>query len=175
LGVKSRSEGRAIWRKLKIDLPPETSHSPGFTGIVFGVIQTIEATFMITVTAAILIHENKFLIARRKSSIRHAGKWEFPGGKLEIGETPEQCLTREIKEEFSIEISVDRFFCESTYTYNRGAVHVLSYVASWLSGEITPVDHDDYVWAVARDLLEYDLLPADIPLAKKIMDTYLQT
>ena len=130
---------------------------------------------MITVTAAILIHKNKFLIARRKPLIRHAGKWEFPGGKVEIGETPEQCLTREIKEEFSIDITVGRFFCDSTYTYNRGTVHILSYIASWLSGEITPVDHDDYVWAAPRDLLEYDLLPADIPLAKKIMDTYPQT
>jgi 8-oxo-dGTP diphosphatase len=129
---------------------------------------------MITVTAAILIHNNKFLIARRKPTIRHAGKWEFPGGKIEIGETPEQCLVREIKEEFNISIAVEKFFCDSTYTYDRGTVHILSYIASWLSGEITPCDHDNYIWAEPQELLDYDLLPADIPFAKRIMETYPQ-
>ena len=128
---------------------------------------------MITVTAAILIHNNKFLIARRKPTIRHAGKWEFPGGKIEIGETPEQCLVREIKEEFNISIAVEKFFCDSTYTYDRGPVHILSYIASWVSGEITPSDHDNYIWAEPEALLTYDLLPADIPFANKIIATYL--
>jgi len=129
---------------------------------------------MITVTAAILIHNGKFLIARRKTTIRHAGKWEFPGGKVEIGETPEQCLVREIKEEFNIHIAVEKFFCDSTYTYDRGTVHILSYIASWLSGKITPCDHDHYIWAEPQALIDYDLLPADIPLAKKIIKTFTQ-
>lgn len=64
---------------------------------------------MITVTAAILAKDNKIFLARRKSESKHAGKWEFPGGKIEQDESAEQCLAREIKEEFSIDITVNDF------------------------------------------------------------------
>jgi 8-oxo-dGTP diphosphatase len=64
------------------------------------------------VAAALLVNDNKILIAQRKSTDKLAGKWEFPGGKLEPGETLEECLKREMHEEFGIEVEVGEFFLQ---------------------------------------------------------------
>ena len=64
---------------------------------------------MKTVTAAILIIDGRILIAKRRLGDRLAEKWEFPGGKIEQGETPEQCLGREMQEEFQIQVSIGKF------------------------------------------------------------------
>jgi 8-oxo-dGTP diphosphatase len=124
---------------------------------------------MIHVTAAILIQDEKVFIARRRPGIKHAGKWEFPGGKIESGETPEQCLARELKEEFDITVEIGRFFTDTIYHYNRGPVKILSYYAKWLSGRLNLRDHDECNWVEAPSLLDYDLLPADVPIARKLM------
>ena len=68
---------------------------------------------MIKVTAAVLIKDGRILIAKRKANDKLANKWEFPGGKIELGESPEECLRREMWEEFQIKISVAEFFGES--------------------------------------------------------------
>ncbi len=121
---------------------------------------------MITVTAAILCIDNKILLARRNSGSRHAGKWEFPGGKVEPGESPEECLAREIREEFTIDVEVNEFFAESVHDYDHGKIRLLSYCVSWKTGEMVPKDHDQVAWVSPDKLLEYDLLPADIPIAR---------
>ena len=69
------------------------------------------------VTAAVIEKDGKILIARRKRDDSQAGKWEFPGGKLEAGETPEACLKRELREELGIETEVGAFFCSSRFVY----------------------------------------------------------
>ena len=70
------------------------------------------------VTGAIIIKEKKVLLMRRAPGKAFAGYWEFPGGKVEENETPEQCLMRELKEELNIEARVKQFFCESIYEYS---------------------------------------------------------
>ncbi len=72
------------------------------------------------VVAAILIKDNKMLIAQRAASDPLAGLWEFPGGKVEEGESPEQSLVREMREEFCIEVEVVEFFASSLFTYEKG-------------------------------------------------------
>ena len=67
---------------------------------------------MILVTAAILIKNNKVLIVQRKSTDILANKWEFPGGKIELNESPEDCLIRELKEEFSIDVKIVDYSCK---------------------------------------------------------------
>ena len=127
---------------------------------------------MIKVAAAFMIHNTKVLIARRKTPQRLAGKWEFPGGKIEAGETPEACLTRELEEEFGITVKVGEFLAESVHRHDKGAFHILAYHTTWLAGRIVPVDHDRCAWAGPDNLLEYDLLPADIELAKSLIEKW---
>lgn len=123
---------------------------------------------MKNVTAAILVKDGKILIARRKADDRQANKWEFPGGTVEPGETPQACLKREMQEEFGITVSVGRFLGESVYHYDHGAIKLLAYRANWISGKMVLKDHADCRWVPAAQLAEYDFAPADIPFVEKL-------
>ncbi|HAY21665.1 MAG TPA: hypothetical protein DCY27_05775 [Desulfobacterales bacterium] len=79
---------------------------------------------MKNVTAAILINDGKILIAKRGPRDKLPNKWEFPGGKIEHRETPEECLKREMQEEFQIEVMVGEFLGESVYHYNHGSIRL---------------------------------------------------
>jgi 8-oxo-dGTP diphosphatase len=122
----------------------------------------------ITVTAAIMIESGKVFIAQRTADDRLAHRWEFPGGKLELGETPQQSLRREMNEEFGIEVAVGDFFGESTYAYEHVRVRLLAYLVDWTDGELKPVDHQDCRWVTPNELAEYDFAPADIPFVEKL-------
>ncbi len=120
------------------------------------------------VTAAIIQMENKVLIAQRAPGDNLAGKWEFPGGKIEHGETPKECLRREIREELDIDIEVSDFFGESIYTYHSGQINLMAFWCKWISGDVTLKVHSQMAW-VSRDELDlYDFAPADIPLVEKL-------
>ena len=73
---------------------------------------------IVKVTAAMLVKDDKIIIARRGPDDKLADKWEFPGGKIEINETPEQCLKREMKEEFDIDVSVEEYLGSSIFHLN---------------------------------------------------------
>ena len=123
---------------------------------------------MITVTAAILFKDERVLIGRRKPGLRHAGKWEFPGGKVEPGETPRVCLKREMREELNIRVKIGAAFSENIFTYSQGEVHLMAFWADWIDGEIQTVAHDRIAWVLPTNLSTYDLLPADLPFAEKL-------
>ncbi len=122
---------------------------------------------MIDVTAAIICRDGKCLIARRAPGDRHAGKWEFPGGKVNPAETPQNGLVREIREEFAIDVVVHELVAKSIHVYDHGKIRLLAYRVTWTSGELILMVHDQIAWVPPDRLLEYDLLPADIPIAKK--------
>ena len=124
---------------------------------------------MIDVTAAILIKDGKILIAKRKSTDKLPDKWEFPGGKIEPDETPRDCLTREMQEEFGITISVGEFLGESVYHYDHGSIRLLAYRACWRKGTFCLKDHADYNWTAVNQLSEFDFAPADIPFVDKFI------
>ena len=130
---------------------------------------------MISVTAAILIKDDQVLIARRKPGLRHAGKWEFPGGKVEPGESPRTCLKRELKEEFNIRVKVGGAFADTIHRYRRGPVHLMAYWVDWIAGDMRSTDHDRIAWVSPGYLGDYDLLPADIPFAKKLVSQATET
>lgn len=120
------------------------------------------------VAAALLVNEKKILIAQRKSTDKLAGMWEFPGGKLELGETLEECLKREMYEEFGIEVKVGEFFEESTFHYEAGTIVLYAYWCTWISGEMIAVDHDDFKWVTVDEMKNYDFAPADVPFVNKL-------
>lgn len=122
------------------------------------------------VTAAIIIEDEKVFLARRAPGDKFAGRWEFPGGKLEADETPEECLRRELFEEFGLETEVKEFYAENTYEYPQGSIRLLAYKVRIIRGDISLTVHDQYRWVMLKDLLNFNLLPADIPIACKLMN-----
>lgn len=97
---------------------------------------------IIKVTAAIIEKNSKILIAQRKVGSNLGGRWEFPGGKLEAGETPEHCLKRELREELGIESNIGPFFCTSEFDYKHMSINLLVYNVDYVSGEIVCNDHE---------------------------------
>lgn len=126
---------------------------------------------MIKVTAAVLIKDGRILIAKRKANDKLANKWEFPGGKIELGESPEECLRREMWEEFQIKITVAEFFGESIYRYDHATVHLLAYLAHLEKGELKPTSHAEYRWVSPNELDKYDFAPADKPFVRKLQSS----
>ncbi|HTZ41268.1 MAG TPA: alpha/beta fold hydrolase, partial [Syntrophales bacterium] len=106
------------------------------------------------------------LIARRKRGHRLAGKWEFPGGKLEEGETPEECLRREMMEEFGVDVTVGEFVGRSHHIYPHGAIDLLAYRVTYLNGIYQLHDHEEIRWVYPADLADHDFSEADIPIAR---------
>lgn len=121
------------------------------------------------VTAAVIERDGRVLIAKRKNGWRFAGKWEFPGGKIEPNETPEECLRRELREELGIETEIGNFFCSSTYAYPHATVQLLVYRAFHVSGEYTLYDHQEIRWVLPEDLLQYDFPEADNLVIEKLI------
>lgn len=124
------------------------------------------------VTAAIITNNDKILIAQRAKNENLAGKWEFPGGKTEKGETPQQCLKREIQEELELNIEVGEFLGESIYTYSNGQIKLMAYFSTIIDGKIQLHVHDQVEWVTIDEIGKYDFAPADIPLVEKLQDMY---
>lgn len=123
-----------------------------------------------TVTAAIIFDGSKVLIARRAPAEKLAGFWEFPGGKLESGETLKACLSRELKEELNIDTQVFEILAESEYHYEHGFIKLIGMRTEITGGTITTKVHDKIEWAEIAHLLNYPLAPADIPIAKTLQN-----
>ena len=128
---------------------------------------------IIKVVAAILQKEDKILIARKKQGKPLAGYFEFPGGKIQEGETPEESLIRELMEEMNIKIAVKEYIGESIYDYgNDKVISLLGYTAEIIDGEIKLSDHDRYEWVTLEQINNYKIAPADIPLINKLKWNY---
>ncbi|MGD9641364.1 MAG: (deoxy)nucleoside triphosphate pyrophosphohydrolase [Elusimicrobiales bacterium] len=120
------------------------------------------------VTAAVIERDGRVLLAQRKNGAL-AGKWEFPGGKLEPGETPEACLRRELMEEFGVDTEIGAFVCSSKFEYKHLPIELLVYRARHLSGEFRLTDHSAIAWVKPEALSGYDLSAADIPVVDVLL------
>lgn len=115
----------------------------------------------IKVVAAIIQKENKILATKRGYG-EFINMWEFPGGKIESGETKEQALLREIKEELNIEISVDKFAIDIEYQYPNFYLFMSCFMCSIKEGSIELLEHNDGKWITKEELNTLNWLPADI-------------
>lgn len=115
------------------------------------------------VGAAIEDDEGRVLIVRRAAGETGAGFWEFPGGKIESGESPEEALVREIHEELQVEIAIRDDLGRIRHEYDTTIVHLRVFRARILSGELELTEHDALEWVFPRDLREEALLEADRP------------
>lgn len=120
---------------------------------------------VVQVAAAVITREDgAVLIGRRRAGKAHAGLWEFPGGKLEAGETPEACLVRELREEFGVEIAVGPYLAAG----RDGPIELRGYRARLVAGEPRLSDHDAIAWVVPGELPRYPMPPADVPIAEAV-------
>ncbi|RRA99212.1 (deoxy)nucleoside triphosphate pyrophosphohydrolase [Larkinella rosea] len=127
---------------------------------------------MIDVVAGIIWKDGRILLARRGKQKHLAGKWEFPGGKIELGESAEIALERELKEELSIQTRTEDFFDLNIHHYSSVSIKLQAYNSAYISGEICLSDHDKIEWVEIQDLLKYDFAEADIPLVYKLMQKF---
>ncbi len=125
----------------------------------------------IKVVAAFIIKDEKVLLAKRSTGDKEIlGKWEFPGGKVEPGESETNAIEREIKEEFELEIKAEEFITNNVCEYPMKIVDLKLYRCKYISGKFHLHDHSEYKYINLKDLLNYDLAPADIPLAKYVKE-----
>lgn len=121
------------------------------------------------VAAAIIRdNQNNILICQRSSDSKNANLWEFPGGKLESGETLKECAVRECKEELNIDVDIFDVFAETTYKYPDGEFAFTFFNAEILCGNMTTNVHQNLKWIEAKDLIRYNFCPDDIAIVEKL-------
>ncbi len=127
---------------------------------------------MKVVTAGILKRkkDGTILLVRRGTDESLSGCWEFPGGKVESGETEEACLKRELFEELDINVQVGSFVAESHYVYDHGEFLIRAYEVEFIEQTISLTVHDALSWVSSEELKTYRLAPADIPIAEALSD-----
>lgn len=132
----------------------------------------LKCSQMVNVTAGVVQKGGLILVARRKTGSPLGGYWEFPGGKLMDGESPEQCLERELMEELNIQVRVGRHLLDNLHHYPEKSVCLIAYFAEYLAGEITYTDHDRVEWVSPHQLKDFLFAPADRPIAKCLQDMF---
>ena len=125
------------------------------------------------VVAALKWDNDKFMICQRPANKARGLLWEFVGGKVESGETKEQALVRECKEELDILLSVGDVFMDVVHEYPDLTVHRTLFNATIAEGEPQKLEHNDIQWIVPSEIPNYEFCPADVEILKKIIEVHL--
>lgn len=124
---------------------------------------------MVEVVAALIWQGDKFMICQRPARKARGLLWEFVGGKVESGETKEQALIRECKEELNVLLSVGDVFMEVIHEYPDITVHLTLFNATISEGEPQKVEHNDIQWITSSEIPNYDFCPADLEILKRLL------
>lgn len=123
---------------------------------------------MIDVVAAIIKRNDTYFLARRAAHKVHPGKWEFPGGKINKGETPEKALERELFEEFGIMSKSGKHVLSHQFDYGTFQINLMAYEVSYHGGPFKLTDHDQIAWVRLEEIKQYDLSEADVAVWKAL-------
>lgn len=123
----------------------------------------------INVVGAIIVRDGLVLAAKRGPDMALPGFWEFPGGKIELGETPETALARELKEELMCEVNIGAHVDTTAHEYDFGVVNLSTYYATLNGSEPKLTEHSEVRWIAPIDLMSVKWAPADIPAVERIM------
>lgn len=124
----------------------------------------------VPVVAAIIRRQGKVLVGQRPEGGMLAGTWEFPGGKIELGESPEDALARELKEELGIEAEVGALKFAGSHTYGKTGILFVFYEVKYWKGQIKPQQHLDLRWVTPKELAQLTLPEANSKFLKQILD-----
>lgn len=128
---------------------------------------------MTEVVAALIRQGEQFMICQRPAYKARGLLWEFVGGKVEPGETKEQALIRECREELAVTLSVGDVFMDVVHEYPDLMVHLTLFNATIAGGEPQKLEHNDIQWITPSEISNYEFCPADVEILRKIIEVYL--
>ena len=124
---------------------------------------------MTEVVAALIWDKDKFMICQRPAHKARGLLWEFVGGKVELGETNEQALIRECREELAVTLSIGDVFMDVVHEYPDLTVHLTLFNATIAKGEPQRLEHNDIKWITPSEIPNYDFCPADEEILEKLI------
>ena len=123
---------------------------------------------IVQVTAAIIVDNGNILIAQRHPEDRLGGLWEFPGGKIEAGETPQACLKRELWEELKMVAVIGEALGSTIYHYAHLTIELMAFRAFWNGAPFSLITHQASRWVPPERLVDYPFTPADLPFVRRL-------
>ena len=126
----------------------------------------------ILVTCAIIEQNRHVLITQRSETMPLPLLWEFPGGKVNVGETEEACLKREIKEELNLTIELQQRLTPVQHFNGSKTILLIPYICRLVAGKLTLAEHKDYRWAKPEELRGFTWCPADVPVVEEYLQIY---
>lgn len=124
---------------------------------------------IVQVTCGIILKDGKVLVAQRSEAMFLPLKWEFPGGKIMEGESEEECLKRELREELNISITIKDKLTTSVFDYGDFTVALIPFLVEYVDGEVILHEHRQIGWFARHELTALDWAPADVSILEEFL------